>query len=70
MDSPRVDKRRRAHVRPPARGELGKAAENAVGQEHHHATSSTPIQKYQYCGSMPENWSRATMKIAAPISPP
>ena len=25
-----------------------------------------PIQKYQYCGAMPENWSRATMKIAAP----
>jgi len=25
------------------------------------ATSSSPIQKYQYCGFMPENWSRATM---------
>src|SRR6266581_3853916 len=25
------------------------------------ATSSRPIQKYQYCGFMPENWSRATM---------
>ncbi len=24
-------------------------------------TSSSPIQKYQYCGFMPENWSRATM---------
>src|SRR5262245_58400979 len=24
-------------------------------------TSSSPIQKYQYCGLMPENWSRATM---------
>ena len=33
-------------------------------------TSSRPIQKYQYCGAMPENWSRATMKIAAPTSPP
>src|SRR5690606_8903386 len=32
--------------------------------------SSRPIQKYQYCGAMPENWSRATMKIAAPIKPP
>ena len=34
------------------------------------ATSSRPIQKYQYCGLMPENWSRATMKMMAPISPP
>ena len=25
------------------------------------AISSVPIQKYQYCGLMPENWSRATM---------
>src|SRR6185312_8317008 len=25
------------------------------------ATSSRPIQKYQYCGLTPENWSRATM---------
>ena len=33
-------------------------------------TSSTPIQKYQYCGLMPENRSRATMKMAAPTSPP
>ena len=33
-------------------------------------TSSTPIQKYQYCGAIPENWSRATMKIDAPTSPP
>ena len=32
--------------------------------------SSMPIQKYQYCGAMPENWSRAIMKIAAPTSPP
>ena len=31
------------------------------------ATSSRPIQKYQYCGLMPENWSRATMKMIAPI---
>jgi len=33
-------------------------------------TSKMPIQKYQYCGAMPENWSRATMKIAAPTRPP
>src|SRR5690606_36597835 len=26
-------------------------------------TSSRPIQKYQYCGLMPENWSRATRKM-------
>src|SRR6185437_4735868 len=31
-------------------------------------TSSTPIQKYQYCGVVPENWSRATMKMRAPPS--
>src|ERR1051325_7268558 len=33
-------------------------------------TSSTPIQKYQYCGAIPENWSRATMKRMAPPRPP
>jgi len=32
--------------------------------------SSMPIQKYQNCGVLPENWSRATMKMIAPISPP
>ena len=34
------------------------------------AISRTPIGKYQYCGLMPENWSRATRKMIAPISPP
>ena len=34
------------------------------------ATSRMPIGKYQSCGLMPENWSRATMKMMAPISPP
>ena len=34
------------------------------------ATSRMPIQKYQYCGAMPENWSRAIMKMIEPISPP
>jgi hypothetical protein len=32
--------------------------------------SSRPIQKYQYCGAMPENWSRATRKMTEPMSPP
>ena len=34
------------------------------------AISSRPIQKYQNCGVLPENWSRATMKMIAPTSPP
>ena len=34
------------------------------------AISSMPIQKYQNCGVLPENWSRATMKMIAPTSPP
>ena len=34
------------------------------------AISSMPIQKYQNCGVVPENWSRATMKMMAPTSPP
>src|SRR5262245_20005441 len=34
------------------------------------ATSSNPIQKYQYCGLTPENWSRATMYEIAPTMPP
>ena len=34
------------------------------------ATSRMPIQKYQNCGVLPENWSRATMKMIAPTSPP
>src|SRR5262249_27148619 len=32
-----------------------------LGRKITTATSSAPIQKYQYCGLMPENWSRATM---------
>ena len=41
-----------------------------VGSTITTVTSRTPIQKYQTCGAMPENWSRATMKMVAPISPP
>ena len=32
--------------------------------------SIRPIQKYQYCGFMPESRSRATMYTMAPTTPP
>src|SRR5581483_4336653 len=59
-----------AHRYPPRARIFDKPPRMPFGRNITTATSSAPIQKYQYCGAMPENWSRATMKMAAPIKPP
>ncbi len=55
--------RRSAHVAapPPPASSRASPPRMPFGRKITTATSSVPIQKYQYCGLMPENWSRATM---------
>src|SRR5262249_30953948 len=55
--------RRGAHARLRSKKRTSRAAPPRMpfGRKITTATSSVPIQKYQYCGLMPENWSRATM---------
>src|SRR5580704_8658044 len=54
--------KRCANISTPPRMPSGKNMTTAI--------SNSPIQKYQYCGFNPENWSRATMYTTAPTSPP
>ena len=51
--------RPRAMVSPGAR--RARPPRMPLGRKITTATSKVPIQKYQYCGLTPENWSRATM---------
>src|SRR5499433_3155703 len=54
--------RRGAHARlRPERTSRAAPPRMPFGRKITTATNSVPIQKYQYCGLMPENWSRATM---------
>ena len=60
--SPRVASAGVAHDRPPARRSAATSPPRMpFGNNMTTATSRRPIQKYQYCGLRPENWSRATM---------
>jgi hypothetical protein len=47
--------RRRAHARPPAGSNRANPPRMPLGKNITTATSSAPIQKYQYCGLIPEN---------------
>ncbi len=51
----------RTHLRPPVGMRRANPPRMPLGRNMTTATRSAPIQKYQYCGLMPENWSRATM---------
>ena len=62
LSSPRVDSA--AVLTPrlrPAGISRAKPPRMPLGRKITTATSNVPIQKYQYCGLMPESWSRATM---------
>src|SRR5215468_1019907 len=62
VEAPRRERRRR-HAAPRRHDAPSRASPPRMpfGSSKTTTTSSSPIQKYQYCGLTPENWSRATM---------
>src|SRR5918999_4291768 len=61
VDVVRDDQRAEVLVQVFRRENLASPPRIPFGKNMTTTTSSSPIQKYQYCGLMPENWSRATM---------